>query len=531
MFVMDPMPDCSGRIWTADVQFLHVGCREGAMAKPHLNDEQRAFFAALDRVVYGNPFSDERAAVIQRLLPGERTDHLLQDREALARLVEPRLRPFADAAALRRLSAAERSLVASGFLYVCYHHHVPPIDALIERQAARGESQPVDDIATSVQRELVGHGFSEADATRYFAFFYQLRRAYHFILRSLAGNCPSMHRLRCALWNNVLTHDMRSFESGLWNRMEDFSTLLLGDTGTGKGAAAAAIGRSQFIPYLPEKKRFAESFTEGFIAINLSQYPETLIESELFGHRKGAFTGAIDNHDGVFQRCSAHGALFLDEIGEVSIPVQIKLLHVLQDRAFTPVGSRERKRFAGRVIAATNRPLGALRRKGRFRDDFYYRLCSDVIQVPTLRERLDESPRELEELVRLLVTRIVGTENAELTARAMEAITRDAPRDYRWPGNVRELEQAVRRVLLTGRYTRDLANVADSGTGGAEQLAALFEAGQLSAQALLGRYCALLYRRFGTYAEVADRTGLDRRTARKYVVEHDAESRGGPSGA
>jgi len=490
------------------------------MSKSQLNGEARAFFAALDRVVYGNPFSEERAAVIQRLLPGEDTAHLMRDREALARLVEPRLRPFDDAAALRQLSDADRRLVESGFLYVCYHHHVPPIDAIIKRQVKQGESAPVDDVAGSVIRELVGHGFAEDDAARYFAFFYQLRRAYRFILHSLAGECPSMHRLRRALWDNVLTHDMRGFESGLWNRMEDFSTLLLGETGTGKGAAAAAIGRSQFIPYVPETRRFAANFTDGFISINLSQFPETLIESELFGHRKGAFTGAIDHHEGVFQRCSPHGALFLDEIGEVSIPVQIKLLQVLQDRVFTPLGSHERKRFAGRVVAATNRPLDELRGKGRFRDDFYYRLCSDVIRVPTLRERIDESARELELLVRLLVARIVGTENEALAAQAIETLRRDVPPDYRWPGNVRELEQAVRRVLLTGRCADGLGGVAGTGQGEAERLATLLEAGRLSAQELLGRYCALLHRRFGTYAEVAERTGLDRRTARKYVVEY-----------
>jgi sigma-54 specific flagellar transcriptional regulator A len=490
------------------------------MSKSQLNDEARAFFAALDRVVYGNPFSEERAAVIQRLLPGEDTAHLMQDREALARLVEPRLQPFDDPATLRRLSDADRRLVESGFLYVCYHHHVPPIDAIIKRQVKHGESAPVDELAGSVIRELVGHGFAEDAAARYFAFFYQLRRAYRFILHSLAGECPSMHRLRRALWDNVLTHDMRGFESGLWNRMEDFSTLLLGETGTGKGAAAAAIGRSQFIPYVPETRRFAANFTDGFIAINLSQFPETLIESELFGHRKGAFTGAIDHHEGVFQRCSAHGALFLDEIGEVSIPVQIKLLQVLQDRVFTPLGSHERRRFAGRVVAATNRPLDELRRKGRFRDDFYYRLCSDVIRVPTLRERIDESARELELLVRLLVARIVGTENEELATQAIEVLGRDVPPDYRWPGNVRELEQAVRRVLLTGRCADGLGGLAGTAQGEAERLATLLEAGRLSAQELLGRYCALLHRRFGTYAEVAERTGLDRRTARKYVVEY-----------
>ena len=212
-----------------------------------------------------------------------------------------------------------------------------------------------------------------------------------------------MRRLREALWNNVFTHDMRGYDAALWNRMEDFSTLLLGETGTGKGQAAAAIGRSEFIPYLPAERRFAANFTETFIAINLSQFPEQLIESELFGHRKGAFTGAIDHHQGVFERCSAHGALFLDEIGEVSIPVQIKLLQVLQERTFTPVGGRERKRFPGRVVAATNRPLDRLRAEGRFRDDFFYRLCSDVIEMPTLRQRLAESAAEMVELVRLLV--------------------------------------------------------------------------------------------------------------------------------
>jgi transcriptional regulator with PAS, ATPase and Fis domain len=101
----------------------------------------------------------------------------------------------------------------------------------------------------------------------------------------------------------------------------------------------------------------------------------------LFGHKRGAFTGAIDAHEGVFSRCSAHGAIFLDEIGDVSRPVQIKLLQVLQERTFSPVGSREKLRFRGRVIAATHQPLDDLRDRKIFRDDFFYRLCSDVIVV------------------------------------------------------------------------------------------------------------------------------------------------------
>jgi transcriptional regulator with PAS, ATPase and Fis domain len=216
----------------------------------------------------------------------------------------------------------------------------------------------------------------------------------------------------------------------------------------------------------------------------------------------------------VFERCSKHGALFLDEIGEASVPMQIKLLRVLQEREFTPVGGREEKRFWGRVIAATNRSLADLRQSGRFRDDFYYRLCSDIIHVPTLRERIEVSPGELAELVGLMVKRTIRTKNPELAAYVLAIFERDLPRGYAWPGNVRELEQAVRRILLTGRYAADLPR----STEAEESLEALFAAGGLTADEMLARYCGMLYRQFGSYAAVAKRTGLDPRTSRKYIL-------------
>jgi sigma-54 specific flagellar transcriptional regulator A len=478
----------------------------------------RHFFAALERVVYGNPFSDEREAVLHRLLPGVTNEELLvTNREMLTRKVEPRLRPYLDTAKLAALDAGDRDLVDTAFLYVCYHRHVPQVDDLIARELAGREAPATDRIARSVVAELAKSGVHEEAAFRYFAYFYQLRRAFHFIVFGLPGRSGPMRRLRRALWDNVFTHDMRVYRDSLFDRLEDFSTLLLGETGTGKGEAAAAIGRSGFIPYFPEKRRFAASFRDAFTSINLSQYPETLIESELFGHRKGSFTGAIDHHAGVFERCNAYGALFLDEIGEAPAPVQVKLLRVLQDRTFTPLGSREPQRFAGRVIAATNRPWAELRAEGRFRDDFYYRLCSDVIQMPTLRQRIDESPAELEELARLMVMRIAGEPKADLVSIVLEALHADVPRDYAWPGNVRELEQAVRRILLTGSYRSDL----DAARAGAtNDFAGLAGSGRWTAQELLGRYCVMLYRELGTYAEVAQRTGLDRRTARKYITDY-----------
>ncbi len=481
-----------------------------------LSASDREFFAGVADVVFGNLYSPRRFELIVRLAPGARLGDLTAQPNPLAHVVEARLAPLlADGGAvLARLGDAERAVVEPALLYACYHRFVPQLDALIERQLKQSGAPVGVPFGDEAIGELVRNGFSEERAARYFAFIFHLRRAFYFIHGALAGESESMRRLREALWNNIVTHDMRGYQTALWNRMEDFSTLLLGETGTGKGSAAAAIGRAGFVPYLPAERRFAASFADAFIAINLSQFSEALIESELFGHVKGAFTGAVGNHDGLFQRCNEHGALFLDEIGEVSVPVQIKLLHVLQERVFTPVGGHERKRFSGRVIAATNRPLGALRREGRFRDDFFYRLCSDVIEMPTLRQRIAEAPGELAQLVRLVVKRIAGTEDAALADSVMEALEASVPRNYAWPGNVRELEQAVRRILLTGRYAGDLVAGPQSED---DALLAKLRAGELSAAQLLEQYCALLYRRFGTYAEVAKRTGLDPRTSRKYV--------------
>jgi transcriptional regulator with GAF, ATPase, and Fis domain len=295
--------------------------------------------------------------------------------------------------------------------------------------------------------------------------------------------------------------------------MEDFSTILLGETGTGKGNAAAAIGRSGFIAYDAGRRRFAESFTEAFVPINLSQFPESLIESELFGHRRGAFTGALENYRGAFSRCTRHGSIFLDEIGEVSVPIQIKLLRVLQERAYNPVGSHAPERFEGRVIAATHRPLDELRQDGRFRDDFYYRLCSDVVEVPPLRLRLSEDARELGVLLEVVVERIAGAPEPRWVQEIEQTIGRHLGADYAWPGNVRELEQCARRVMLGYGYTGDHMPTSDARA----RLRRAIEAGDLSARELVAEYCALLHDRLGTYEAVARQTGLDRRTVKKHI--------------
>jgi transcriptional regulator with GAF, ATPase, and Fis domain len=324
-----------------------------------------------------------------------------------------------------------------------------------------------------------------------------------------------MVELRKNLWDCVFTHDIRWFESRLWNRMEDFSILLLGETGTGKGAAAAAIGRSGFIPYDPTRSRFTASFTRNFLATNLSQFSEGVLESELFGHKKGAFTGAIEAHEGLFSRCAPNGVIFLDEIGDISIPVQIKLLNVLQERIYSPVGSHETRRFSGRVIAATNRPLNDLRSSGKFRDDLYYRLCSNIITLPTLRQRLQETPEELDRLLENILNRLAGESTDREKQLIKKVLKREIGSAYHWPGNVRELEQAVKRIILTGHYQGNKAiELPDKNPA---SLTHNFNEGTMNAENLLASYCGLLYKRFGTYEEVSRRTQLDRRTVKKYV--------------
>ena len=481
-----------------------------------LSPQDRDFFRLVAQTAFSNPFSDTRAELDSKIAGVSPTlphDELVW---RMVREISKRVQALEDAGHgdVRCYGSEDRDMVESAFLFEAFHRFLRSFDQLIRDQMAQGDSPAPVPFANRALAMLARRGFVP-EAARIFATFFQLRRAYYFTHHGLVGRSPCMKELRARLWNNVFTHDIRLYGRHLWNRMEDFSTLLLGETGTGKGTAAAAIGRSGFIPFDEKKARFTESFTRSFVAINLSQYPETLIESELFGHVKGAFTGAIDSHEGIFARGSAHGAVLLDEIGEVSARTQIKLLQVLQERTFVPVGSHQTLRFRGRVIAATNRPLDQLRSEARFRDDFYYRMCSDVITVPPLRQRIREDPAELDALLDHVLVRIIGAPADELLERVRSTLHDTVQRNYAWPGNVRELEQAVRRILLTRHYDGDVTAAAPDLQS---QLVADVAAGSTDAAQLLTNYCALLYARHGTYEEVARRTNLDRRTVKSYLA-------------
>jgi DNA-binding NtrC family response regulator len=215
------------------------------------------------------------------------------------------------------------------------------------------------------------------------------------------------------------------------------SVLIRGETGTGKEVIARAIHFN------------SADAAEPFIPVNCTAFAPTLLESELFGHVKGAFTGAIADHRGRFA-LAGRGTIFLDEVGDTSIEFQSKLLRVLEDHEYYPVGGEKPERSEARVIAATHRDLEAMIAEHSFREDLYYRLRVVEVTVPPLRERLDDLPVLAGHLVRR-ASRTLHHEPPIIAREAMDALMR-----HRWPGNVRELENCLTRavVLATGDVIR-----------------------------------------------------------------------------
>ncbi|WP_320044736.1 sigma 54-interacting transcriptional regulator [uncultured Desulfobacter sp.] len=478
--------------------------------------EELAFFKCVHYAGAANPFGKERVlreAELAGVPPDSPKDiRVLKACQAVGhRLSQIKKRGRINLSAFK---GEARYFLRSGLLFHFFHLFRKQIDTLITRQLDNAEESLEAHFAPEALTLLRSWGFDIEESRRFIALAYQFRRAYYFIFRHLVGRSRCMQELRRDLWQNVFTHDILMYDQYLWDRMENFSTLLFGETGTGKGTAALAMGRSGYIPFDETENKFTHNFVNTFTTLNISQFPETIIESELFGHVRGAFTGAVKDHKGVFSRCSPNGSILLDEIGELSTHVQIKLLNVLQDRVYSPVGSDEKHRFNGRIIAATNRSIQEIREKKIFRDDFYYRLCSDIITVPPLHKRIAQDPEELSDLLAHTVARIVGQPSPEIVSRVLGYIESSLTLSYPWPGNVRELEQCVRRVILRNAYD---INEVPAPTPGTDSLTRQIQDGQLSAQELLAHYCTRLYKKHGTYEAVSRTAGLDRRTVKKYI--------------
>jgi DNA-binding NtrC family response regulator len=230
----------------------------------------------------------------------------------------------------------------------------------------------------------------------------------------LVGTCPAMRQVYKAI-GLVAVHD--------------FPVLITGESGTGKELVARAI------------HQHSDRAGRTFQALNAAAIPDALVESELFGHEKGAFTGAAGRRVGKFEHCNG-GTLFLDEIGDMPPGSQAKILRVLQEQVFESVGGNEAIRTDVRLLAATHRDLKAWSEEGRFRPDLYYRLNVFAIHLPPLRERGEDLPLLVHHYLRRF-SRELGREVQEVAPEALERL-----RGYSWPGNIRELQSVLKQALL-----------------------------------------------------------------------------------
>lgn len=278
------------------------------------------------------------------------------------------------------------------------------------------------------------------------------------------------------------------------------TVLIQGETGTGKELVAKAIHGSGNFAGKP------------FIAVNCGAMPDTLLESELFGYKKGAFTGAYQDKPGLMQ-AAADGTLFLDEIGDVSQAMQVKLLRALQERSFQPLGSTSEVKFKARVVTATNKDLLAMIKTGAFREDLFYRINVIRIDLPPLRQRKEDIP--------LLIDTFISKFN-HLYARQLKGISNEALSvllNHSWPGNIRELENLIERavILSTGR-TITMSNIPDDLCGQFQLENDSIRSARFSAEA--STIQATLLRNDFNIAATANDLGIHRATLYRKIIKY-----------
>ena len=506
------------------------------------SSDERRRAGALSRIIYCNPFLPERLDCEREALGDEFVEAdiawnigsdpitgraniatLQRNAEELATALRGRIvgRRSGAGSVVGSFSAQELAVYEDLVLYLLYYRNRELFEQLIlavpKKLSQVALNQAYDRFVSDVDHflGLPGVTFPDAESPQHlFACFFQIRRAFFQIFNNIVGGSMPAARLRAAAWQSIFTHDMRRYRRVMFDRMGDITTLITGPSGTGKELVARAIGLSRYIPFDAKDKRFTEDFAGSFYALNLSALSPTLIESELFGHRRGAFTGALEDRAGWLEVCPPLGTVFVDEIGELDPLIQVKLLRVLQTRTFQRLGDTATRHFKGKIIAATNRDLGTEMASGTFRTDFYYRLCSDLIRTPSLREQVAGDPKELKNLLQFISRRVIGEEGADaLAAEVHDWIVGRLGEDYAWPGNFRELEQCVRNVLIRKEYHPPTGG----GATAAGRLAEELHTGKLTADELVRRYCALVYSQTRNYEETARRLGLDRRTVKSKV--------------
>ncbi|UCD82598.1 MAG: sigma 54-interacting transcriptional regulator [Desulfobacterales bacterium] len=496
-----------------------------------LNNEEQKFLECVAKVSYANPFLAERIHYERQALGNDFDEsqanwNLLGDdpetQQANTRKIAERAYVIISGIQkqLKKGGAAshiEVQLYEDTVLFLLYYYYAQRFkDSIVNPQKEQVYEYFKE--FTHYWRHFFNHPVDhlpqQKEAAHIFACFFQVRRAFYFIFRAIIGRSSVAANLRAMVWNSIFTHDMRRYRRAFYQRMGDFATLIIGPTGSGKELVARAIGLSRYIPFDSRSMKFEYDFNETFFPINLSALPSTLVESELFGHRRGAFTGALEDRKGWLEVCPPVGTVFLDEIGELDPLVQVKLLRVLQARTFHRLGTTKTMLFRGKIVAATHRNIHHAMEKKEFREDFYYRLCSDIITTPSLHQQISETREVLGDLIAYLSQKVAGPEGEAVAGEVQSWIKGKIGGDYPWPGNIRELEQCVRNVMIRREYHPAAALISGQHD---RQMASLLE-GTLSLEDLCRLYCNRVYNSVGSYVETARRLKIDRRTVKRYVA-------------
>jgi two-component system response regulator HydG len=418
------------------------------------------------------------------LASGKEAIALLGQREFDAVVTDLRM---PDADGLEVLAAARRSVSDRPVIVMTAYSAVDTAIESIRRGAYHYLTKPFK------TEELVLFLARALDETRVRREAHALRSALRdrFSLAHIVSSSPAMKR--------VVEITQRVAES-------DLPVLVTGETGTGKGLIARALHL--------ESKRAAGPL----VTVNCAALPEALLESELFGHVKGAFTGAVASRPGLFAEASG-GSLFLDEIGDMPLAMQAKLLHVLERGAVRPVGAEKEQAVDVRIIAATNRDLHEAVRSGSFREDLLYRLDVVAIEVPPLRCRREDILSLLDHHLRQARERHPSSKVVRFSPAAAEALLA-----YGWPGNVRELQHVVERLVLLGR--EEEIGVEDAIRERRPGPAPAFNGDIIPIRELERRYAAwALEQMGGQKGRTAERLGIDEKTLWRWLSERSATAK------
>lgn len=483
---------------------------------------------ALGNLVFTNPFGEERISLEKQILG---KDYINQFHVWVItpsqQGVSPNLEKLAQAAedllasAQHRLqqgyqaTEAEWQIYGELALYAFYYRYENAFFQVITTEQVSKVVMPFYKRFVADWQSIFANTplvkLAQYQCEHMFALFFQTRRAFHYIFRAILGTSHAATALRISVWQSIFGYDLRRYHRSLYGRMHEISTLILGESGTGKELVASAIGLARYIPFNGTSQRFEGDYAQHFQAVHLAALPLTLLESELFGHKKGAFTGASHDRAGYLETTQHSQSVFLDEIGELPAEVQVKLLRVLQNRRFQRVGDTQSLEFYGKIISATHRDLGAAIEQGHFRADLYYRLCSDIIRTPSLATQLADNPDELHHLINLVTAKIVNAEIAHDVANEAYNWIRQHLPNYTWAGNMRELEQCVRSILIHGAYYPAYSQKTPHAK---QQFANEIMAGNLDHDAMIGRYYALVYAQTQSYEAAAQRLNTNWRTVK-----------------